>query len=90
MAKKIQNDPVRSLLAAITGRTAEDGKYVGRKIHGVVGTKSEFAHGKVISTSTNDSEDCILHVLWSDGKRTYPDAKNVITNKNGELVIIWA
>lgn len=81
---------VRKLLAAITGQTADDGAYVGKKVYGVKGTKFEKVCGRVTNTSAcrlDGCSGCRLHVLWPDGHRTYPCAKSVKARANGDLEI---
>lgn len=81
---------VRNLLAALTGRTADDGAYVGKKVYGVAGTKFASVCGKVTNTSMcrmSGCSGCRLHILWPDGHRTYPCAKAVKGRDDGDLEI---
>lgn len=96
MAKKAGPRPtkgqeVRKLLAAITGQTADDGAYIGKKIwtRKTRGEKQE--HGKVTNTTVCRLEGCGgtgLSVLWKDGRRTYPCAKAVKVRPDGDLEIV--
>ena len=90
MAKKTKGALVSEMLAAVTGKTADGGEYVGKKVYGRKGTKFARVCGKVTNTSLCALEGCggtRLHVKWPDGKRTYPCAKGCTVRDNGELEI---
>lgn len=81
---------VRKLLAELTGHTVDDGQYVGKKVFGRKGSEMEKVFGTVTNTGICRLSGCggtSLHVLWSDGHRTYPCAKGCIERENGDLEI---
>lgn len=89
--KTTKGQEVRNLLAALTGRTADDGAYVDKKIYGRAGTSFAKVCGKVTNTSMCRLEGCSgcrLHILWPDGHRTYPCAEAVKTRDDGDLEIV--
>lgn len=88
--KPTKGQAVRQMLAAITGRTADDGEYIGKAVWGRAGSEDEKKHGKVTNTSICAQSGCggtRLHVIWKDGKRTYPCAKGCKVRENGDLEI---
>ena len=89
-AKPTKGTTVRKLLAAITGKTIDDGVYVGKRIYGRKGSDFEKVCGVVTNTGICTLEGCggtRLSVRWPDGKRTYPCAKGCRQRKNGDLEI---
>lgn len=88
--KPTKGAAVRQLLAAVTGKTVDDGVYVGKKVYGRKGTNFARVCGRVTNTSICNLEGCggtRLHVRWPDGHRTYPCAKGCRTKKNGDMEI---
>ncbi len=82
---------VREMVAAIVGKDINDDQYLNKKVYGRKGTKFEKVCGRVTNTSACTLEGCggtRLHVLWPDGKRTYPCAKGCRVRKGGNLEIL--
>ncbi len=87
MKKRNLHDVVRSMLVP----TANKDMYVGRRVYGAASSRFAEVCGKVLQASICELQGGTglkLHVLWPDGKRTYPLVSGTRTRENGDLEIL--